>query len=228
LSFQAAADYCLACSDESSEGDYDPTRECFVAVIGEPGDDDDVAADAARAAMAAAGPAAVPGPSTPANVAEQQAQLVQLRELEAKVDEDHQQTQKLRHTLEQGHTGHGTGARESGRVAREWILAEDGEGSPLALPKASQKITAAALLIRAMPEPSSPEGRNLRKEAQVLLEEAAVQQVESSASRLRSVASTRADEATRQDHEASVHTPPANRAKAPSVHDRVKPTPVKD
>ena len=29
LSFQAATDYCLACSDDSSEGDYDPTRECF-------------------------------------------------------------------------------------------------------------------------------------------------------------------------------------------------------
>ena len=25
LSFQAAADYCLTCSDDSSEGDYDPT-----------------------------------------------------------------------------------------------------------------------------------------------------------------------------------------------------------
>jgi len=73
LSFQAMADYCLACSDDSSEGDYDPTRECFVAVIGEPGDDDDVAADAVRAAMTAAGPAATPGPSTPANVAKQQA-----------------------------------------------------------------------------------------------------------------------------------------------------------
>ena len=30
LSFQAAVDYCLACSDDSSEGDYDPTRECFM------------------------------------------------------------------------------------------------------------------------------------------------------------------------------------------------------
>ena len=70
LSFQAAADYCLACSDDSSEGDYDPTRECFVAVIGEPGDDDNVAADAARAATAAVGPTAAPGPSTPTNVAE--------------------------------------------------------------------------------------------------------------------------------------------------------------
>jgi len=137
LSFQAAADYCLACSDDSSEGDYDPTRECFVAVIGEPGDDDNVAADAARAATAAVGPTAAPGPST-------------------------------------------------------------------------------------------PEGCNLCKEAQALLEEAAVQQAESSASRLRSVASTRADGMAQQDHEASMHTPPANRARAPSVHDRVKLTPVKD
>ena len=143
-------------------------------MIGEPGDDDDVAADAVRAAMAAAGLAAVPGPSTPANAAKQQAQLAQLREHEAKLDEERRQTQKLHHTLEQGRTGHGTGARESGRVARERILAEGREGSPLALPRASQKITAAALLIRAMPEPSTPEGRNLRKEAQVLLEEAAV------------------------------------------------------
>ena len=65
LSFQAAADYCLACSADYSEGDYDPTQECFVAVIGEPGDDDDVAADAARAVMIAAGPAAAPGVTEP-------------------------------------------------------------------------------------------------------------------------------------------------------------------
>ena len=45
--------------------------------------------------------------------------------------------QKLRHALEQGRTGHGTGARESGRVARERILVEGREGSPLTLPRAS-------------------------------------------------------------------------------------------
>ena len=73
LSFQAAADYCLACSDDSSEGDYDPTRECFVAVIGEPYDDDDIAANATHAATAAARPTTAPRPSTPTNVAEQQA-----------------------------------------------------------------------------------------------------------------------------------------------------------
>jgi len=105
---------------------------------------------------------------------------------------------------------------------------EGREGSPLALPRASQKITAVALLICSMPEPSTPEGRNLRKEAQALLEEAAVQQAESSASRLRSVALARADVAAQQDHEASVHTSPANKARATSVHDCVKLTPVKD
>ena len=79
-----------------------------------------------------------------------------------------------------------------------------------------------------MPEPSTPEGRNLRKEAQALLEDAAVQQAESSASQMRSVASARADGEAHQNREASVHTSLANMSKAPSIHDRVKQTPVKD
>ena len=113
-------------------------------------------------------------------------------------------------------------------MARDRIMAEGRKGSPLGLPRASQKIIAAALLIRAMPEPSTPEGRNLCKEAQALLEDAAVQQAESSASRMRSVASARAGGASQHDREASVHTPPANKARGPTVHDRVKLTPVKD
>jgi hypothetical protein len=36
-----------------------------------------------------------------------------------------------------------------------------------------------------MPAPSTPEVRNLHREAQTLIEQAAVQQVESSASRIR-------------------------------------------
>ena len=35
LLFQAAADYCLTCSDDSSEGDYDPTRECSMVELAE-------------------------------------------------------------------------------------------------------------------------------------------------------------------------------------------------
>ena len=75
LSFQAAADYCLTCSDDSSEGDYDPTRECFIAVLGEHNNDidDDAAAEVAHAVTAAVGATAAAGPSAPANAAEQQA-----------------------------------------------------------------------------------------------------------------------------------------------------------
>ena len=39
LSFQATADYCLSCSDDSSEGDYDLTREFFMVELAGPGDD---------------------------------------------------------------------------------------------------------------------------------------------------------------------------------------------
>jgi len=38
LAFQAAVDYCFACSDNSSEGDYNPTRECFMVELAEQGD----------------------------------------------------------------------------------------------------------------------------------------------------------------------------------------------
>jgi hypothetical protein len=79
-----------------------------------------------------------------------------------------------------------------------------------------------------MPEPSTPEGRNLSKEAQALLEYAAVQQAESSTSCMRSVASARAGGAAQQDREVSVRTPEAGGAKAPTVHDCVKLTSAKD
>ena len=51
-SFQLAAAYCLTCSEDSSEGDYDPTRECFVAELTDgqndnaPGNDGNGGADA--------------------------------------------------------------------------------------------------------------------------------------------------------------------------------------
>ena len=70
----------------------------------------------------------------------------------------------------------------------------------------------------------------------MLIEQATVQQAESSASRMRSVASTKAGGTARQDHEASMHIPPggkgkaatADDARAPSVHDRIKKPPVRE
>ena len=54
-------------------------------------------------------------------------------------------------------------------------MADGGVENPPALNRASQKITTAAILLRAMPEPSTPECRNLCKEALALLEDTAVQ-----------------------------------------------------
>jgi hypothetical protein len=55
-----------------------------------------------------------------------------------------------------------------------------------------------------MPAPSTPEARNLHREAQALIEQAAVQQAESSASRIRQQGSAR-DDGGAQGPEASVH-----------------------
>ena len=75
-----------------------------------------------------------------------QAQLAQLQELVAKLEEKRRQTQKLRTALNQEHTVRGAGTRAVGRVAREQILADDDVDNPLDLNRASQKLAAAAFL----------------------------------------------------------------------------------
>jgi hypothetical protein len=67
----------------------------------------------------------------------------------------------------------GERARELGRQARECINADfNVDDTPS---RASQKLVAAATLLRAMPTPSSPEARNLHRDAQALIEQASVQ-----------------------------------------------------
>ena len=82
----------------------------------------------------------------------------------------------------------GAHAQTAGRVSRERILVDDNVDKTQELQTAGEKLVAAAYLLQAMPEPSTPSGRNLRREAQELIEQAAVQQAESSASRMRSKA----------------------------------------
>jgi hypothetical protein len=131
--------------------------------------------------------------------------------------------------LEQQRTARGAHAHAAACVARERILADDNVDKPPELKTAGEKLVAAANLLQAMPEPSMPSGRNLRREAQALIEQAVVQQAESSASRMRSKAPEQPGGTARHDHKASVHTPPAEKGKAavvpgamaPSVHDRI-------
>jgi hypothetical protein len=114
----------------------------------------------------------------------------------------------------------GERARELGRQARDRINADFNVDNPDMPSRASQKLITAATLLRAMPAPSTPEARNLHCEAQALIEQAAVQQAESSASRIRQQGSAR-DDGGAQGPEPSVHAGgaverPANPGRTPA------------
>jgi hypothetical protein len=95
-------------------------------------------------------------------------------------------------------------ARKLGKQAREHINTDFDVDNPSTPPRARQKLIAAAMLLRAMPAPSMPEARNLHREVQALIEQAAVQQAESSASRIRQQWSEQ-DDGGAQGPEVSVH-----------------------
>jgi hypothetical protein len=92
-------------------------------------------------------------------------------------------------------SAHGERVQELGRQARDRISADLNVDNLDAPPRASQKLIAAATLLQAMPAPSTPEARNLHREVQALIEQAAVQQAESSASRIRQQGDAQGDEA---------------------------------
>jgi hypothetical protein len=130
----------------------------------------------------------------------------------------------LRATIAGEASARGERARELGRQARECINVDFDVDNPNTPPRASQKLVAVATLLRAMPAPSTPEARNLHREAQVLIEQAVVQQDESSVSRICRQGSTR-DDGGAQGPKASAHTGgaagrPANPGRTP-VRERI-------
>jgi hypothetical protein len=215
--FLDATNYWFGCPDDSSTGSYDPARECYIVVTNDPanatgavgaGDGEITPAPGIALRLAA-------GPSTPAG-ADADAQLAQARELEAKLAEEYRTVRLLRASMAGEASARGERARELGRQARDRINTDN----PDAPPRASQKLVAAATLLRAMPAPSTPEARNLQREVQALIEQAAVQQAESSASRIRQQGDARGDGAA-QGAEPSVHADeaarrPANSRRAPA------------
>ena len=88
-SFQLAAAYCLTCSEDSSEGDYDPTWECFMAELADGQNDNAPGNDRNGGADAQANQPVVPvaTPSSSSSSAARQALLAQLKELQVKLDE---------------------------------------------------------------------------------------------------------------------------------------------
>jgi hypothetical protein len=144
-------------------------------------------------------------PTSPTRGADINAQLAQARELEDKLAEEYHAVRLLHASIAREASVRGERGRELGKQARERINADFDINNPNTPPRASQKLIAASTLLRAMAAPSMPEVQNLHREAQALIEEAAVQQAESSASRIRQQGSAQDDRGA-WGPEASVHT----------------------
>jgi hypothetical protein len=219
--FLDATDYWFGCSDDSSTESYDPARECCVVSTNDPANATGAAGAGDREVTTAPGiaPRLAAGPSTPTR-ADIDAQLAQAREHEAKLAEEYRTVRLLRASMAGEASARGERARELGKQARDCINADFNVDNPDTPPRASQKLITAATLVQAMPAPSTPEARNLHREVQALIEQAAVQQAESSASRIRQQGDARGDEAA-QGGEPSVHAGdvaerPANPGRTPA------------
>jgi hypothetical protein len=224
--FLDATDYWFGYSDDSSAGSYDPARECCVIITNDPANatgstgigDGELPPALGTGSRLAAGPSAPP-PSPPTG-ADINAQLARAHELEAKLAEEYRTVRFLHASMAGEASARGERARELGRQARDRINADFNVDNPDTPPRASQKLIAAAILLRAMPAPSTLEEWNLHREAQALIEQAAVQQVESLASRIHQLGSTRGDGGA-QGPEPSVHAGaaaerPANPGRTPA------------
>jgi hypothetical protein len=223
--FLDVADYWFGYSDDSSAGSYDPARECFVVITNDQANAANVseAGDGEVPPGPGTGPRQGAGlsapPSSPPRGADVNAQLAQARELEAKLAEEYRAVRLLQASIAGEASARGDRARELGRQARDRINTDFNVDEPNTPPRASQKLIAAATLLRAMPAPSTPEVRNLHREAQALIEQAAVQQAESSASHNCQQGSAR-DDGGAQGPEPSVHAGgaaerPANPGRTP-------------
>ena len=114
-----ASDYCFGYSDSDDEGTYDPTRECFHIGLGMPGASNENEGAGNRSPLhQGAGDATPPLVELRAarnvNAAPEELRrldLEQLRELQAKIDQDRLLLQQLRDTLEQEQRGRGDGGR---------------------------------------------------------------------------------------------------------------------
>jgi hypothetical protein len=167
--FMTACDYCLSdCSDDGHSLDDEgcgPSRECFHVDIGghDEGnhlgmpEDDDPPGPAPRVDILRE-LAMVPVPT-----GGQDTQLEQIREMQAKLDEEAGQLVQLQQNIEQEWAGRAL-AREACHQAQD-VQRRIADDARARLPPASsgvgQNLAAAAILLRAMPEPSTTEGRRI-------------------------------------------------------------------
>jgi hypothetical protein len=212
--FMTACDYCLSgCSDDGHSLDDEgcgPSRKCFHVDLGghDEGnhlgmpEDDDPPGPASRVDIPRE-LAVVPVPA-----GGQDAQLKQIREMQAKLDEEAGRLVQLRQNIEQEWVGRALAeeARHRVRDVQRCIFDDARAALPPAISEVGQNLAAAAMLLRTMPEPSTTEGRRIQGELKNLLEDAAVRRAESSASRRRGCPSEHRATSSRRMREASVRT----------------------
>jgi hypothetical protein len=180
--FMTACDYCLSdCSDDGHSLDDEgcgPSRECFHVDLGglDEGnhlgmpEDSDPPRPAPRVDILRE-LAVVPVPA-----GGQDAQLEQIHEMQARLDEEAGQLVQLRQNI--GQEGAGRAPAGEARHLAQDVQHRIANDARARLPPASsgvgQNLAAAAILLRAMPEPSTTEGRRIQGELKNLLEDVAV------------------------------------------------------
>jgi hypothetical protein len=138
----------------------------------------------------------------------QDTQLEQIREMQAKLDEEAGQLVQLWQNIEQEWAGRvlAREVRHRAQDVQRCITDDSRARLPPASSGVGQNLAAAAMLLRAMPEPSTAEGRHIQGELKNLLEDAAVRRAESSASRRQGYPPEHRAVTSRFMREASVHT----------------------
>jgi hypothetical protein len=226
--FMLACDHCLSgCSDDDHSLDdegYGPSRECFHIDQGDHDEDnhldmpedDDAPVLASRVEI----PRELAVVQVPAGG--QDTQLEQLREMQAKLDEEAGRLVQLRQNIEQEWAGRALagGARHRARDIQRCIIDDARAGLPPAFSRAGQNLSAAAMLLRTMPEPSTTEGRRIQGKLKGLLEDATVRRADSSASRRQGDPSEHCAASSQRMCETSVHTEHTG-DRTPAARDRL-------
>jgi hypothetical protein len=209
--FMTACDYCLSDDGHSLDDEgCGPSRECFHVDLGGhdegnhlgmPEDDDsprhaprlDILWELVVVLVPAGG---------------QDTQLEQIREMQAKLDEEAGQLVQLLQNIEQEWVGRALAgeARHQARDVQRRIVDDARARLPPASSGVGQNLAAVAILLRAMSEPSTTDGRRIQGELKNLLEDATVRRAESSASRRQGCPPEHRAATSRFMREASVHT----------------------
>jgi hypothetical protein len=179
--FMSACDYCLSgCSNDGhSLGDKgcDPSRECFHIDQGDHGEDNHFGMPQDGNTPVPASRVDIPRELAvvPVPAGGQDTQLEKFHEMQAKIDEEAGRLVQLRQDIEQEWAGRGLagGARHRARDVQRHIIDNARAGLPPTFSGVGQNLAAAAMLLRAMPEPSTTEGRRIQGELKGLLENAA-------------------------------------------------------